>query len=111
LPQAIKHYQSLRLEEQTLTPQSKNLAGATKLATLVQGYAMKEAAQPEPSVPKQATLAQLYAPYLSPLIQPSTSHYFPLSRSAPTTRAFFPSHASIASNRTHNPPPSSHAAA
>ena len=77
MPQAIKHYQSLRLEEQTLTSQSKNLAGATELATLVQGYAMKEATRPEPSVLKQATLAQLYAPYLSPLVQPSTSHHFP----------------------------------
>ena len=77
MPLAIKHYQSLRLEEQTLTPQSKNLVGATELATLVQGYAMKEATEPELSVFKQATLAQLYAPYLSPLVQPSTSHYFP----------------------------------
>jgi len=38
---------------------------------------MKEAVQPKPSVLKQATLAQLYAPYLSPLIQSSTFHHFP----------------------------------
>lgn len=77
MPLAIKFFQGLKLEEQTLTPQSANLVGTTELATLVQGYAVKEAAQPEPSVLKQATLAQLYAPYLSPLIQPSTSLHFP----------------------------------
>ena len=76
MPQAIKHYQSLKPEEQALAPQSKNLASATELATLVQGYAIKEATRPEPGVLKQVTHAQLYAPYLSPLIQPSTSHHF-----------------------------------